>query len=297
MKYLAKQLTPPALRPFIKSLFARTYLTNPKLARAAIGEVTEEMRARIDDVLACPDNQYIPRAPKAGVLDGYRITMHNGVKVCAHGYFGAGALNMLLETGGVHEPQEERAFERLITWLPERPVMLELGACWAYYSLSLLQARPLASCYMVEPDRFNMVAGKLNFKINGRKGHFTRAWVDEHPKRNPRTISIDSFCAEHAIERLHILHSDIQGFELPMLKGAQAMLSQQRVDYVFISSHSNALHEACRAELVKHRYVILASANLDESYSVDGILVAKREALPTPEPIEISLKPPRKSAF
>ena len=58
-------------------------------------------------MIACPDNQFIPRVPDAGKLEGGQVVMHNGIKVGGMGYYGAGILNMLIENRGVHEPQEE----------------------------------------------------------------------------------------------------------------------------------------------------------------------------------------------
>lgn len=284
-------MLPPSLKRGLKTLRAWCYLTSSRRVRDAIGNVDEEWRSRIDDVLSCPDNAFIPRVPNAGVVDRYVITRHNGVKVCANGYYGAGILNMLIENRGVHEPQEERAFNAVMPLLPEEPVMLEVGAYWGFYSLSLLQARPKAKCFLVEPDLFNMASGKLNFKLNNRIGHFTLSEVGDRLDTQENYISVDSFCAHHSIQQLHILHSDIEGYELPMLKGARTMLSNHQIDYVYISTHTNDLHKACTAELIQHKYVILASADLDQTYSVDGLIIAKRSSLAEPAKLDITLKP------
>jgi hypothetical protein len=83
---------------------ARTYASS-RLSQASVASVTQEWRARIEDVKAAPDNAHIPRVPNAGALvDGW-ITMHNGIEVSALGYYGAGTLNMLMENQGVHEPK------------------------------------------------------------------------------------------------------------------------------------------------------------------------------------------------
>ena len=76
---------------------------------------------------------------------------------------------------GVHEPQKELVFAQVIETLPERPVMLELGAYWGFYSLSLLQERPAADCHLVEPDSENLSCGRLNFRLNRRQDCFTKA--------------------------------------------------------------------------------------------------------------------------
>ncbi|MBT8036294.1 MAG: FkbM family methyltransferase [Verrucomicrobiae bacterium] len=255
-----------------------------------MGKVDSYWRDRIDDVISSPDNAHIPRHPSAGQLKGYTITMHNDVRVCANGYYGAGILNMLIENKGVHEPQEERAFEEIIRLLPDQCVMLELGAYWGFYSLSLLQQRPKATCFLVEPETQNLISGRINFRLNGRKGIFTQASVDRSPKDNPRTISVDSFCREHNIDHLHMLHSDIQGYELAMLEGASNLLTKGNADFVFISTHSTKLHIDCIEKLKSFGYVILADADMKETFSYDGLIVAKHHSIENPQAVEISKK-------
>lgn len=284
-------LLPDFLITRIKMIYAWFYLKTPFFAKTGVGEVAERWRSRIDDVKASPDNAHIERVPDAGVLKGNIITMHNGVKVYATSYYGSGNLNMLIENRGVHEPQEERAFEAILGCLSgDNITMLELGAYWGFYSLSLLMRHPQARCYLVEPQPFNIVSGQLNFKLNQRTGHFHRAFVSDAPANKPPTIAVDPFCADNNITHLSILHADIQSWELKMLSGAQRMLGEKRVDYVFVSTHSNELHRDCIAALEAYGYQILASADKDETFSYDGLIVAKRPELEEPKALAISSK-------
>lgn len=289
------QTTNFRIQNIIPDLFrqVRAWITlrSPRLAQSSIGKVERHWRERIDDVLCSPDNARIERVPDAGKIKGYHITMHNGVKVCCNGYCGSGMLNMLIENKGVHEPQEEYAFEKIIGYLPEQCKMLELGAYWGFYSLSLLQQRPKAKCWLVEPDLVNMVSGKINFRLNGRKGKFVNARVDAKPDAAQRIISVDSFCKAEGIDHLDILHADIQEHEVSMLEGASFMLASDRLDYVFISTHSNDLHEQCIKILRSHKYSILAESNLNQTYSWDGLIVAKRIGIKNPESLTIANKP------
>lgn len=294
MKQLIKKLVPSGLfERYRRARAARAIrnLKSARVARKAVGKVDSLWRMRIQEVIASPDNAHIERHPDAGKLQGYTIVMHNGVRVCANGYYGGGVLNMLIDNRGVHEPQEERAFEEIIRLLPERCSMLELGAYWCFYSLSLLQQRPKATCYLVEPESQNLISGKLNFRLNQRRGDFTQAYVGKSPATSPRTIAVDAFCAEKGIEHLDILHSDIQGFELDMLEGARGFLTQGKASYVFISTHSSSLHAACLEKLQAFGYSILAEADLTETFSFDGLIVAKHASVPLPERLEISKKP------
>jgi hypothetical protein len=261
----------------MNSAYEYAYLRSPEVAAGMVGDVCVDWRKRINDVVSSPYNLAIPRCEDAGKLDGYTITMHNGVKVCAAGYYGSGILNMLIENRGVHEPQEESIFEAVIRGLPQDPIMLELGSYWAFYSLSLLNQRPKSRCFMVEPEAENLVSGQVNFRLNKRQGFFTQAFVGRDPKDDPLTISVDSFCDEHNISYLDILHADIQGYELEMLEGASLMLSFKRVGHVFVSTHTNQLHYSCIDLLKEYGYTILEECDLNSTCSVDGLIVAKNE--------------------
>jgi hypothetical protein len=250
-------------------------------------------RNRIDEVIACPDNQFIPRVPDAGKLVDGQVVMHNGIKVGGMGYYGAGILNMLIENRGVHEPQEERAFAAVLRHLPSGSTMLELGAYWAYYSLWFSKSVPDARCYLVEPMIENLRSGQSNFEFNNARGNFTQAFVgseDRTDRRGKVTIAVDPFCQRQGIDHLAILHADIQGGEADMLRGAKGMLGRKAADWVFISTHSNALHRECQDILRSHGYIIMASADLDETYSSDGLIVAKAHAGLLPAALLISKK-------
>lgn len=44
--------------------------------------------------------------------------------------------------------------------------------------------------------------------------------------------TVDAFCAEHGIDRLHFLKIDIEGHELSALKGAERMIAEGRIDHI-----------------------------------------------------------------
>lgn len=88
------------------------------------------------------------------------------------------------------------------------------------------------------------------------------------------TISVDGYCKEKSIDHLHMLHSDIQGFESEMLDGARGMFTGQKVDHVFIPTHSSEIHADCLRKLEGYGYQILCSVDGFESYSGDGLIVA-----------------------
>jgi hypothetical protein len=229
----------------------------------------------------------------AGKLENGLITMHNGIRVSAMGYYGSGFLNMLVQNHGVHEPQEERAFGDIVKHLPPRAVMLELGSYWGFYSLWFATSVADARCFLVEPNSANLLSGKINFRRAGFRASFDRAYVgrrDGKAADGTPTVSVDSYCRRKGLDHLAVLHADIQGAECEMLQGARFMLANRKIDYLFISTHDNNLHYECIELLKASGYVILASEDCDETYSDDGVLVAKSGSVELPKEICINTK-------
>jgi hypothetical protein len=75
-----------------------------------------------------------------------------------------------------------------------------------------------------------------------------------------------------------------------MLKGAHSVLTQRKVGYVFISTHSDDLHVDCERLLDDFGFIRLCSADMQETYSQDGLLVYKNPEYKGIEKIEISLR-------
>lgn len=247
---------------------------------------------RIDDVIASPDNKHIPRAVDAGrIIDGY-LVMHNGIKIIPGSYYGEGIRLMLGRNSGVHEPQEEYAFMKVLKYMPAEASMIELGAYWGFYSMWFHKMVKDPRCYLVEPSIYKLKNGKLNFAVNNYKGTFMRGNIGALPDNNKGVplLTVDSIVDEHGLKHMNILHSDIQGFELDMLHGAKNTFERRMIDYVFISTHSNELHKDCISFLKDQRFLILADANLNETYSCDGVIVARRMEVEGIDSIAISKK-------
>lgn len=248
---------------------------------------------RIAELLACPDLDRLPRHPAAGNIMGNDQILHNGVRVALGSYYTVHAQRLLKTSRGVHEPQEEWVFAEMLKLMPPGATMLELGAYWAFYSLWFHQQVPQARNIMVEPIPTNLMAGRLNFATNGYPGEFFRGYLGEHYATHPYdapTVSVDWLADHLKIERIHLLHSDIQGFEVSMLRGAKRMLAERRIDCIFISTHSEEIHATCLALLREHNYTVVAEHTPAESYAVDGLLVGRRRELPAIAPVSISKK-------
>jgi hypothetical protein len=150
---------------------------------------------------------------------------------------------------------------------------------------------PGAKCYMIEPELSHLKFGEKNFRINGMKGSFNHAYISNRSfisANGERFIGVDDFIEKNKIDFVDILHSDIQGFEFNMLKGAVKLFESRSVGYVFISTHSNSIHQECLRFLESYGFVIVAEADLDCSFSMDGLIVAKDPNYKGIEKLEIS---------
>lgn len=233
--------------------------------------------SRTHYILTCPDIKFIQTVPDAGKVKEGSLIMHNGLKIEPLSYYGQPMLKLLRKSKGIHEPQEERIFLEVLKIMPKGALMLELGSYWAFYSMCFNKAVPEPHCYLIEPTDFGLEFGQKNFSRNNMNGDFTQAYIGKEPGVAPdgiKVVSIDDFVNEKQIPFIDILHSDIQGFEAEMLEGAKNTLSNKKVGYVFISTHTNDLHARCEQILKAHNFAIMASINLDESYSHDGLIVA-----------------------
>ena len=270
------------------------------LQRRLSRQCSENWRYRTWVAMQSPDNAFIPRVANAGNIEGDFQVMHNGLRVARGSYYGPGPEYMFRKNKGVHEPQEERAFQEVLKVIPDGGVMVELGAYWAFYSMWFCQRVPSARVHMVEPAEANLRFGQQNFHANGFRGHFTRALVGAAPSAEgatERMVCVDELMAEHNLSHIDLLHSDIQGFELDMLHGAKRALSERRITWFFISTHSDELHAQCEAHLAGTGNVTVASVPPSESYAVDGILVARAADAPDIGTLALSRRKARGRIF
>jgi hypothetical protein len=226
---------------------------------------------RFREIVSDPLNLLIERVPMAGVVEGNDVVLHNGNRVPISGdaaYYGAFS-QILIINRGVHEPLEEFVFQEMLRKLRKDPVMIELGAYWAHYSMWLKKFRPESTTILVEPNPTNFAAGKSNFRRNGFDGEFINSLVAKGQ------FEIDRFLERRKLSRVDILHADIQGYEIQMLDAARASLADARVDYLFISTHSQSLHIKVADTLRKFGYRIEVSSDFDnDTTAFDGFVFA-----------------------
>ncbi|MEJ0090084.1 MAG: FkbM family methyltransferase [Limisphaerales bacterium] len=224
---------------------------------------------RIEIAAACRDADYIPKVASAGLVDKtadglFLQTMHNGIKVLADAYYDQFNTEIVRRLHGHHEPQEEKVFYEVLTRIQPGGVMIELGAYWAYYSLWFHKAIPRSTNYMIEGVAENLKVGQRNFQFNGFDGHFKHALVGKQasPGQVPPIITIDDFIKREALQRVAVLHADIQGHEYKMLLGARNSLQKRLFDFIFISSHGYKVHAQCLKLLRRYGYRIICEHTL-----------------------------------
>ena len=265
---------------------------------------------RVKETISCKDSNYIPKVEDAGKIyfgennQKYQL-MHNGVKVILGGYFGDWMTEIIYKLKGHHEPQEEKVFFEILKQIPNNACMIELGSFWAYYSLWFQKSIKNASNYMIEPNSDNIQIGINNFEINNFQGTFLNAYLDETYAENsvfldwdgaessqPR-VSVDYLINQkYNLNYVHILHSDIQGYEHKMLKGCRESVTQNKIGYFIISTHGDDIHKECIEILEKeYKCKIIAAHKPSESFSADGLIAAvAQHVINSPKRIEISKK-------
>jgi len=234
---------------------------------------------RFREVISDPLNLLIERVPQAGYVENDTVYLHNGLRVPFSGpgaYYGSFS-QLLIINRGVHEPLEEFVFQEVLKRLPEDASMIELGAYWAHYSMWLKKMKPRAQVILVEPEAAYLDAGRANFERNGFKGEFIKAFV------GTGKFEVDDFFRNRKIKSLDILHTDIQGYETEMLLGAGDVLARRRVRYLFISTHSQAIHTGVVSALQQTGYRVEISSDFDnQTTSFDGFVFASS---PDVEPV------------
>jgi hypothetical protein len=279
------------------------------------------MEERIAMATRCRDCDPVPKVVDAGqVFDlpgGPPIQiMHNGLKVVAGGYYGQWMLDLIRLCRGHHESQEERLFHEVVKRLPANARAIELGGYWSYYSLWFLLNQPERQSVVVEPEPTYLEVGRANAALNGlaptfKPGFAGSSYAEELPfscevsgeVKLPR-YSVQSLMDEMSWDRLDLLHADIQGAETEVLQSCVDLFRAGRINWVFVSTHAHQIsgdpltHQRCLAILRDSGAVIEAEHDVHESFSGDGLIVARFG--PAPDgwvPIELSYNRASRSLF
>jgi len=222
---------------------------------------------RFRDIISDPNNLFIDRVPDAGKSSAGKIVLHNGIEVYDECYYG-NFTEILKINKGVHEPSEERMFSKVLNFIESGSTMVELGSYWAFYSLWFKTSIEDAKCYCIEPDPVFRKSGEDNFRLNGLTASF-------HEMEIGIRSDLYSFFLENGIEEIGILHSDIQGAEIDMLRQISPMLLRKSIKYIFVSTHEDSIHRECISILSENGYRIVCDCDYgSETFQYDGFILA-----------------------
>lgn len=267
--------------------------------------IADNESSRVGITLSCHDSDHLPKVPGAGECfgEGQEFQrMHNGLIIHRGSYHGEWMTEIIRGLRGHHEPQEEKVFAEVLSYIEPGATMLELGSFWAYYSLWFKKTVPNAVSIMVEPNLDKMEVGKKHFALNNFDGKFLRSFVgkqslpeavftDWDGKQDviPQ-VSIDGLIKELGLDKIDILHADVQGAEYDMLKGAITTLANAKIDYLFIGTHGFQ-HRRCLGFLKSFGYQIITEYSVLESFAGDGLIVARSPTRAEPSKVFISRRP------
>ena len=266
------------------------------LEKATPAAMDNEQRVQL--ATKCHDADAVPKVPDAGAVkfrpDGTRVqVMHNGLEVLADGYYGEWMTRLIELCKGHHEPQEEVIFHEVVKHLPATAHMLELGSFWGYYTLWFLQGHPDRKAIALEPDPAHLLVGETNARLNGLQPHFLAGAVNAEPSEGKRfrteesgevvtrRFSVPQIMTEWKIDLLDLLHCDTQGAELAVLGSCAELFLNNRISWVFVSTHAHQIsndpltHQRCLAFLKHVGGSIVVEHDVHESYSGDGLIVAR----------------------
>ena len=248
-------------------------------------------------VTSCPEFSQLVFHPLAGKIEGDRQYFFDG-SFTTYPWSTDDMNHKLCEwTKGAGEPQEILPFIKAVGRLPEDAVTFELGGGWAFYSVMVGTRRPKATMVIVEANPRLYEIARINMERNGLTGRYRlyHAAVTEKDGETLRfleagygsaisaegqysvkTVSVDGVIDELRLSRVHIVHMDVQGEELKVLRGMRRALERRAVDHVFVGTHGHDLHIECEEFLNDQGYQTVRSLNQGDSVSGDGILICNR---------------------
>lgn len=165
--------------------------------------------------------------------------------------------------------------------------MIELGSNQCYYSLLFkhILGKQNTINIMVEPSEKNLAIGKSQFDINSCEGIFYHngignnltLFLTEDVKTNVNSITIQEIIKSNDLKTIDVLHCDIDGSEKIFLNENENDIKNCIFSYIFLMTHTESLHEFCKAKLLEHKYNLIAETPLGApGTGCDGFLLFKR---------------------
>lgn len=267
--------------------------TFPELFEKLYGPNPYYDESQVQRVLQCIDTEKIPKVSNAGdvveIQGNICQVMHNGVLIHKGCYHADWMTDIIKKLKGHHEPQEEKLFYEVLKYVGEGGTMIECGSFWSYYSLWFHSEIKNSTNIMIEPNPTKCEIGRLNFELNNFDGFFYNASIGSKNHTSSDFLdwdgqsyvipqfTIDKIIENHNLDKVSILHMDIQGNETFALSGGENNLKKQNIDFLFIATHAPNISVI---EYIKNlNYKIITSFEIRESFADDGLILACSEAV------------------
>lgn len=185
------------------------------------------------------------------------------------------------------DPNETLAIDEVerIALLNEKtknPVMIECGSDHAYYSMLWKKILPNSTNVLIEPFDKHMELGKAHFSLNkldgifllrtvGKKWAGAKGVASEFEQKDP--ITFLEIMRENNLTCVHLLHCDIDGCEIDMLKCNEDVFKNKLIHNIVVMTHGILLHKEAREIILNHGYTITKD-HPDQNIGWDGMIVA-----------------------
>lgn len=173
-------------------------------------------------------------------------------------------VGMYLISKGEFEPLETT---EILKFLGEKSIVFDIGANFGYYSLLFSRKASRGTIYSFEPDKDNIYLLRENISFNALTNIHTEEMAlsdttgSAHFKsskihRGKSQISLenrfsyevpittlDSYCLNKKISEIDLIKLDVEGSEIPILKGGKNILSKSKNLTLFIEYNPRSYTE------------------------------------------------------
>ncbi len=231
-----------------------------------------------------------------------KIEEFNGLKLLS-------GINTHPGSGNAMQHQEEyNKFQNVISSVATRnkdnPIMIELGSNWALWSLCFRKAFPNGRNILIELGKRALSVGVKNFSLNNftqqhywggvflnNSGTFSNRkadleylkidgeYFDDSISGNVVGPEIDfiEILNKEKIDIVDLLHMDIQGSELPLMKQLSDFNLLINFNNLVIATHSQSIHKEIKNILLKNDFTIMEECDFG-TVGGDGMFFAIRKS-------------------
>lgn len=197
-------------------------------------------------------------------------------------------VGMYLISKGVFEPLETKL---LLEYTKSNDTVLDIGANFGYYTTLLSRTANEGVVYAFEPDIANNKLLNENINLNNLSNVITEKLAvsseigevgfssskihrgKSHVSSDDRftykvpVVTLDSYCANNKIKEINVMKIDVEGSEIPILRGAKDIISKSKRLTLFIEYNPGSYMSAGFSE--SDFFAALDSVGLHPLYIID----------------------------